>query len=479
MGLLQLMAATAADTELADSSQIAEHVTPAVEPPTVLLTVVRLTQQHLAVSGGKDQTLRVWDLEEGTCAHVLRGSGGSITGLEVDWETRRALSGSMDHVVRLWDLRGGRCLHAMPGHANIIRGVLVDWPASVALTYCQAGLLILWDLRLGTARHLVHAHAGPICDAEVDWETMRVLSLGEDYCLRLWDLDKGVQIFSLHKTGIEDLEECVEVGLAIWWENNIALCCWNHTIHVLDLTLGTLKLVLQGHTLEVKGISPDWAGSQCLSWGEDGQLRLWSLLTGDCVRTLSRHGPAICGVHALWGDRPRALSYGSEHNLRLWDLSNECTPAVTCVGHTDVVGGVDVSWENMKALSWSDDHTLRLWDLVDGCCLRNLVGHVGPVWSAHVDWHTNRALSYSFSHGVVLLWDLGAGGPAKEFVIGCHGDFWNGGVEVDWARDRAIAWSLGDAKLWVLRLAMDPKLAVRELVGHDDQVSCVSFETSD
>ena len=62
-------------------------------------------RDNLLVSGSRDWTLRVWDMDTGLCRHVLRGHSDSVRCLEVNG--RYAVSGSYDHTVRVWDYQHG------------------------------------------------------------------------------------------------------------------------------------------------------------------------------------------------------------------------------------------------------------------------------------------------------------------------------------------------------------------------------------
>ncbi|CAE8713938.1 unnamed protein product, partial [Polarella glacialis] len=72
------------------------------------LTLVR-ARAHLALSGGDDGTIRLWDLATGKEMQVLKNQTPDlgVSGLQVDWARQRALSCVDDFSLQLWDLKSG------------------------------------------------------------------------------------------------------------------------------------------------------------------------------------------------------------------------------------------------------------------------------------------------------------------------------------------------------------------------------------
>jgi WD40 repeat protein len=86
--------------------------------PSADLSDVFLVQ---AISGGQDNTLRVWSLEgsnAGCCLSVLDGCVGAVWACVVLAGGTRAVSASDDTVMRVWDLEKRSVLHALPGHPH-------------------------------------------------------------------------------------------------------------------------------------------------------------------------------------------------------------------------------------------------------------------------------------------------------------------------------------------------------------------------
>jgi len=62
-------------------------------------------RDNVLVSGSRDTTLRVWDLDTGACRHVMRGHSDSVRCLALHGSY--AISGSYDHTVRVWNYQTG------------------------------------------------------------------------------------------------------------------------------------------------------------------------------------------------------------------------------------------------------------------------------------------------------------------------------------------------------------------------------------
>lgn len=76
------------------------------------------------VSGSRDATLRVWDIETGQCLHVLMGHVAAVRCVQYDG--RRVVSGAYDFMVKVWDPETETCLHTLQGHTNRVYSLQVS-----------------------------------------------------------------------------------------------------------------------------------------------------------------------------------------------------------------------------------------------------------------------------------------------------------------------------------------------------------------
>mmetsp|Transcript_15837 Transcript_15837/g.34161 ORF Transcript_15837/g.34161 Transcript_15837/m.34161 type:complete len:490 (-) Transcript_15837:247-1716(-) len=189
-----------------------------------------------AVTGGgwNDPSIRVWDLQAGTCTARLRGHRDGVTCLAVSPNGKFAVSSNQTCPdICIWNLGQQRQVGSLTGHRGTVKCVAV----------------------LPSNRH--------------------VISGGADGTLRLWDLNTG-EVRLLVKGG-----SLIEVTcLAVSPDGLLAVVgYWTGLLRVWCLTLGKV-LCRASHDSEVSCVHwlPD--GKGVVSGGRDGRIMVWSF---DCT----------------------------------------------------------------------------------------------------------------------------------------------------------------------------------------------------
>ncbi|XP_077399710.1 F-box/WD repeat-containing protein 7-like [Vanacampus margaritifer] len=153
--------------------------------------------------------------------------------------------------------------------------------------------------------------------------------------------------------------------------------------------------VLKGHDDHVITCL-QFSGDLIVSGSDDNTLKVWSAVTGQCLRTLTGHtGGVWCSQMAA----ATVISGSTDRTLRVWDAdSGECVHVLH--GHTSTVRCMHL--HGNRVVSGSRDTTVRMWDVSSGRCEHVLTGHVAAVRCVQYDGR--RVVSGGYDY-MVKVWD--------------------------------------------------------------------------
>jgi WD40 repeat protein len=153
-----------------------------------------------AISGGKDGTLRVWDLETGAALHTLRHSQGGVQEMLVTPDGSRAICAFQNSwQLRIWNLDDGQELPVPVGASTpvilttdgqhaVSAFVDVDELKRRGGMSCEENLCKVWDPMTGTAQFNLPSAKFPLVFLPL---SMRAISLSRGAALKVWDLSTG------------------------------------------------------------------------------------------------------------------------------------------------------------------------------------------------------------------------------------------------------------------------------------------------
>jgi WD40 repeat protein len=272
----------------------------------------------LVISGGLDETLRLWDADRLHEVRSIAGDVGPVEDVAVAPDGTWAASCALrlmrqDMVVQLWDLATltERC--RLRGPANTVHCVAIAPQGHRVAAGCADGRVHLWDPEVpGKPALSIRAHAGPVSGVAFLPGGGALLSGGHDGVVRLW-----------------------------------------------DATTGAARGVVKAHIGKVKAVAYGRYGKQIAIAGDGLRLRQPS----GALSVLAGHrGAVLCLAFSPYGRR--LLSGGSDGTVRLW-RSADGVELACLQGHVGGVRSVSFSADGRVALSGGTDGTLRRRPLPD------------------------------------------------------------------------------------------------------------------
>jgi uncharacterized protein DUF1707/WD40 domain-containing protein len=216
----------------------------------------------------------------------------SLTCLVLPDGTPVAITGGRDNTARVWNLTDDSLRHTLSGHThNVLSVAAIVLPDGVPVAVTVSGdrTARVWDLRDGSQRGTLPRLAG-------DPQSVRCLTLADGTpiavacniieTIQLWDLrdHKMLKTFTVDSFIHAMAPTVLPDGTAV------ALVAGGDSIEVVNLKNGKTRSVLRGHTDLVNSIDitalPD-GSPVAVSAGSDKTVRVWDLRRGTLLRTIS------------------------------------------------------------------------------------------------------------------------------------------------------------------------------------------------
>jgi len=360
-----------------------------------------------ALSGGRDNIVRLWDLETGRCLRALTGHTGWVRAVAWSADERLALSGSDDTTVRVWEIETERCLRALRGHTGMVRAVAWSADECRFLSGSHDMTVRIWEVGMGHCLRVLKGHADGVQGAAWGTDDRALSGSGTgDNSVRVWDVETGRCLRTLEG-------HTMSVWGLVWSADHRRVLSGSQdaTVRLWDVKTARCLRVLEGHTDVVTSVVWNTDERYALSASQDRTVRLWDVETGRCLGALEGHAGGVYGV-AWSADGHHAFSGDQTGQVRVWDLKEFVTSWEARA--TALLGGPDqVQYTNAKVLLVGDTSTGKT-----GLSMRLALNDWKPSDSTVGAWATHWKLPVSSANGVereIWLWDFG--GQADQRLI--------------------------------------------------------------
>ena len=304
--------------------------------------------QTVASSSG-DCTVRLWDVNTKTIAHVLKGHSGWVMSVQWSPDGLSIASGGADNFICIWDPLSGKIKRKLKGHRDMV-----------------------------TCLSFEPMHKNKSC--------VRMASASKDHSVRIWDTSRGQCLFSL--AGHTKLVSQVK-----WGHFGIYTSSRDMTVRMFSHEGKSVK-ILKGHAHWVNSLS--LSTEHLLKSGPFTHEQTNFENAEDMFNACKEKCDSIT---------TELLITGSDDNtLMLWDPKLQSKPVNRMTGHHQPITGVQFSPDGRYIASASFDKAIKIWNN-KGEFLYNLRGHVGRVYQLSFSADSRLLISAS-QDSTCKVWSL-------------------------------------------------------------------------
>jgi WD40 repeat protein len=451
------------------------------------------------LSGSRDKTLRVWNIETGEEILTMSGHSEGVTACAFLPGEQRVVSLSYDNTIRIWDSETGNEITVIPGLSRNACAISPDG-RRILSTVRGENSISVWSTETGERLMSFPEQRSWISCYAYSPDGLRILSGSQDGTLKMWDAGTGDEIANL--PGHKILDAC------LFSPDSKRIVSASRAVRLLD-AIDLKEIALLVPDIGTKSSIADWkfspdsrrfiSGSMC--------FKMWDSRNGEEIATLSDYSVQSCsfsrdgrlivsgmfGKISLWGGETGALM--SSITLETTDTVNACSfspdgrQIVSGSNRELTVWEVAIVEENSaqeesdseilyemrdcayspdarRIVTGAEDGTLKVWNADNGRVLTTI--------SAHEHWTTccayspdgTRILSGS-SDSRMKLWDS----DSLEEIAMLAGRG-NTIISCAYSPDgRQFVCGLEDGKLKVWDAKVVERLATRDWIDPDTGIS--------
>ncbi|MCD9019563.1 caspase family protein [Parachryseolinea silvisoli] len=265
-----------------------------------------------------------------------------------------------------------------------------------------------WDIASGKTVMEYVSHKKGVLSYDLSKDGSKLLTGGGDGKIVLWDLNTGdsLKVIQSYREPIFDIHfNAAETG--------VISCSWDATMKIHDLATGTMQTYFDFQSYSVYNLLyPD--DLYVITARLDNAIQMWEIDTKKEVRNFVGHTD-IVGSIQISADRKTLLSASWDGSVRLWDVG---TGLMTrkLKDHRGAVHTAIFSTNEKEIYTAGADRTIRVWEPATGKIIRTFQGHNAEVTSLLLSPDGKMLISHSLD-GVTKFWDLATG---KEFFEHIH-----------------------------------------------------------
>lgn len=333
------------------------------------LTALSISPKESILAAAEGNKIYLFNYHTKAQPTEIGGYSSIVSSVDVSKDAKMLVSGNRDKTVRLWDINSGRYLAVFSGHEEAVETVQFSKDNKLIVSAGRDNTIRTWDISdisAPAAKNVFKGHTDNVTCIDVRIDSKYIASGSSDKTVKMWKTETGeiVRSFIGHRSMIH----AVSMSNDGKW---LVSGSWDGEVIVWDIDGNIQKVSIKAHQGNVWAVkfAPD--NRTLITGGADNKVKIWDAVTGQLINTLSGHSDYVKSI-AISPDGQLIASGGWDSKIILWDLRSG-TKIQTLEGHKNYLRSVSFSSDGAYLVSGSSDTQMKIWDYASGTELLSVI----------------------------------------------------------------------------------------------------------
>lgn len=315
---------------------------------------------RVVASAGEDATIKVWDMDGGEVERTLKGHTNVVHGLAFSPDGTQLASCSADLFIKIWNFHDTyECVKTLRGHDHNISAVQWIPPGDRIVSCSRDHTVRLWETATGYCVGNLSGHTDWVRGIAVSPSGALLASCSSDHSVRIWSLSSAIGSAGISQSAGSN-SMCIHVLNG--HSHVVESVAFAGAVHekVLGASGGVAS---EGHDMNGgdDAKSTGTPGGYVVSGGRDKSIRVWCLLSAQCIATYTDHNNWVRQV-MFHPSAPLIFSCSDDRSIRVHDIkTGRCVRALEDA-HSHFVTCLSIHATAPLLVSGGVDKMIHVWE---------------------------------------------------------------------------------------------------------------------